>query len=76
MTLSKAQKGKTYIFESFNDSFEYKSLLVGVGLSPGDSFYVVASSFLGSPITIKLENGQLFGLRKSEAELINVRKSA
>ena len=74
MMLSDARKDRDYIFESFAESFDHKSLLVGVGLSEGDSFYVVASSFFGSPITIRLKNGQTFGLRKTEASFIKIKE--
>lgn len=74
MKLSEAKKGDRLRFESFAGQFQYKSILAGVGLTEGDRILVIASSFLGSPITIQLENGELFGLRKNEAAKINVKK--
>ncbi|MDD0854892.1 FeoA family protein [Halobacteriovorax sp. GB3] len=72
MVLSKIKKGQIVKIKSFNDAFDAKALMVGVGLLPGDEVTIISQSFLGSPLTIRLKHGELIAMRTKQAELINV----
>lgn len=72
MVLSKIKKGQNVKITSFNEKFEAKALLVGIGLLLGDEVTVVSESFLGSPLTIQLKHGELLAMRTNQADLINV----
>ncbi len=72
MVLSKVKKGASVRILSFEKELKHKTIMTGLGILPGDSIEVVAPSFLGSPLTLRLTDGETVALRLSEANYINV----
>lgn len=72
MVLSKVKKGASVKITSFQQELKHKTIMTGLGILPGDAIYIVAPSFLGSPLTLRLTDGETVALRVSEADLINV----
>lgn len=72
MVLSKVKKGTSVKILSFSKELKHKTIMAGLGILPGDSVYIVAPSFLGSPLTLRLTDGETVALRLSEANFINV----
>ncbi len=70
--LSKVRKGAKARVHSFHESLLSKSMMVGLGILPGDTIDLVSESFLGSPLTIRLTDGETVAMRITEASLINV----
>lgn len=68
-TLKKGQKG---IIVTWNSDMEYKSILLSMGILPGDEIEVVNKSLFGSPIYFKHGESTFFALRKNQADLIEV----
>jgi Fe2+ transport system protein FeoA len=71
--LSKLKKGNRAEILSFDDKLLSKSMMLGLGLLPGDEIILVSESFLGSPLTIKLSDGETIAMRLNEASCINVK---
>lgn len=71
-TLSKLSKGTKAKIHSFNESLEAKSMIIGLGILPGDEVTLVSESFLGSPLTLRLKDGETIAMRTEEASNINV----
>ncbi|WP_158246852.1 FeoA family protein [Halobacteriovorax sp. DA5] len=72
MVLSKVKKGVNVKILSFDKGLKHKTIMTGLGILPGDAIQVIAPSFLGSPLTLRLTDGETVALRLSEASLINV----
>jgi len=72
-TLAKLTKGTRAEILSFKDTLLPKSMMLGLGILPGDEVVLVSESFLGSPLTIKLSDGETVAMRISEASCINVK---
>jgi len=72
-TLSKLKKGNRAEITSFDDKLGSKSMMLGLGILPGDVVTLVSESFLGSPLAIKLSDGETIAMRTSEAAFINVK---
>lgn len=70
--LSKVKKGSRVIVTDFAQNLPTKSTIIGMGLLPGDEISLVSESFLGSPLTIRLNDGETVAMRIQEASLINV----
>lgn len=70
--LSKVKKGSRVKIITFAQNLPTKSTIIGIGLLPGDEVSLVSESFLGSPITIRLNDGETVAMRVKEASLINV----
>ena len=74
LNLSKIKKGSKVKVISFDNKLQAKPLMVGLGILQGDIIDLVSESFLGSPITVRLVDGETVALRVGEASLINVEK--
>lgn len=73
LSLDQLKKGQTASILSYDESdFSFQTLLMGIGILPGDSIEIVSTSFLGSPMTIKYGNGELLAIRTKQAKLIQV----
>lgn len=70
--LSNLKKGQKGIIINWNSDMEYKSILLSMGILPGDEIEVVNKSLFGSPIYFKHGESTFFALRKSQADLIEV----
>ncbi|EQC47339.1 FeoA family protein [Bacteriovorax sp. Seq25_V] len=70
--LSLVKKGSKAKVHSFNENLLSKSMMIGLGILPGDTIDLVSESFLGSPLTIRLTDGETVAMRIAEAALINV----
>lgn len=70
--LSKVKKGSRVRVHSFKSDLGPKSLIVGIGILPGDEIDLVSESFLGSPLTIRLCDGETIAMRTNEASHIIV----
>lgn len=70
--LSKVKKGSRVKVTNFEPNLPTKSTIIGIGLLPGDEISLVSESFLGSPLTIRLNDGETVAMRVQEASLINV----
>lgn len=71
--LSQLKKGQSAVISAFDENeLEFQTLLMGIGLLPGDSIEVISESFLGSPMTIKHGAGEILAIRTKQAKLIKI----
>lgn len=70
--LSHLKIGQKAIIINIHDTLETKTLLMGMGILPGDEIEVTSKSLFGSPISFRHSDSNFFALRKNQARLIEI----
>jgi len=70
--LSEAKEGEKVRILRYHNNLESRTLLIGMGILPGDELEVITRSVFGSPIYLKHSRSNFFALRKNQAKFIEI----
>jgi len=70
--LSNAKEGDKVRILRYHNNLESKTLLIGMGILPGDELEVLSKSVFGSPMYFKHTRSNFFALRKNQAKFIEI----